>query len=71
MTHTADNTDRQEPHMPFDATNWTSVWIWPTPAEGQLVPDFPPTDLTPYIADIQVEQSGSVGGTTTSSEEQA
>jgi hypothetical protein len=27
----------------------TSVWIWQPPAEGEVVPDYPPTDLTKFI----------------------
>lgn len=28
----------------------TSVWWWPTPREGEVVPDYPPSDITSCIA---------------------
>ena len=29
----------------------TSVWWWPTPREGEVVPDYPPSDITSCIAE--------------------
>lgn len=36
--------------MPFEHGEPTSVWIWQTPREGEVVPDFPPADITSCIA---------------------
>ena len=30
------------------------VWIWSTPREGEIVPDYPPMELTGYVADVEV-----------------
>jgi hypothetical protein len=30
------------------------MWWWPGPAEGELVPDHPPVELTDCIIDVQI-----------------
>lgn len=41
--------------MPFEISNPRNAWTWQTPADGELVPDHPPVDLSPYITDVRVE----------------
>jgi hypothetical protein len=45
--------------MPFEITNPREVWMWPKPVNGELVPDIPPVDLTPYLLDAQAESTNS------------
>lgn len=31
------------------------IWIWPTPKDGEMVPDYPPMDLSEHVTNVQVE----------------
>lgn len=41
----------------FEPGPITSMWWWPLPAEGELVPDHGPTELSGFVADVTFEDS--------------
>lgn len=39
----------------FRASGKASAWWWLLPREGEVVPDYPPVELTGLVGDVQIE----------------